>query len=267
MLPPSPGPVPPRAPNFQVRLARSEEEIRAAQRLRYEVFVEELGAGGPMADHQARLERDRFDPVFDHMLVLDLARGGSPAEQVIGVYRLLPGDRIERTGGFYGDGEYDLSVLKASGRRLLELGRSCLHRDYRGGAAMFHLWTGLAAYTLEQGVEILFGTASFHGTDPDRLAAPLSLLHHRHLAPEDLRVRTLPGVYEPMDRMPEAEIDKVAAMREVPALIKAYLRLGGFVGDGAFVDRDFNTTDICLVLDVARMNARQRAIYTKGLGA
>ncbi len=253
------------APEFEVRLARSEAELRASQRLRYEVFVEELGATGPMADHAARLERDRFDPVFDHMLVFDHARGGAPEDQVVGVYRLLPGDRIAQTGGFYGDGEYDLSVLKSSGRRLLELGRSCLHRDYRGGAAMFHLWTQLAAYTIEREIEILFGTASFHGTDLDRLAAPLSLLHHRHLAPQELRVRTLPEVHETLDRMPEAQIDKVAAMREVPALIKAYLRLGGFVGDGAFVDHEFNTTDVFLVLDVARMNARQRAIYAKGL--
>ncbi|WP_240722267.1 GNAT family N-acetyltransferase [Poseidonocella sp. HB161398] len=254
------------APQFEVRLARDEAELRASQRLRYEVFAEELGASGPMVDHAERLERDRFDPVFDHMLVFDHARGDTPERQVVGVYRLLPGERVAQTGGFYGDGEYDLSVLKASGRKLLELGRSCLHRDYRGGAAMFHLWTQLAAYTIEREIEILFGTASFHGTDLEALAAPLSLLHHRHLAPVDLRVRTLPQFYEPLERMPEAEIDKPAAMRAVPALIKAYLRLGGFVGDGAFVDREFNTTDVFLVLDVARMNARQRAIYTKGLG-
>lgn len=238
----------------------------ASQRLRYSVFVEELGADGPMVDHDARLEIDRFDPLFDHMIVLDHARPGGPEDQVIGVYRLLPGERAAEVGGFYTEGEYDLTVLRKSGRRLLELGRSCLHKDYRGGAAMFHLWNQLAAYTLERDIEVLFGTASFHGTDPGPLAESLSLLHHRHLAPTDLRVRTQPDHYQPMNLMPEAEIDRTRAMRNTPALIKAYLRLGGFVGDGAFVDHAFNTTDICLILDVARMNERQRAIYTRGLG-
>lgn len=254
-------------PEYEIRLARTAEEVRASQRLRYRVFVEELGGDGPMVDHVRRLEIDRFDPVFDHMIVLDHARAGDVADRVVGVYRLLPGERAAEIGGFYGESEYDLTPLKSSGRRLLELGRSCLDRDYRGGAAMFHLWTRLAEYTLERGIEILFGTASFHGTDPDALAAPLSLLHHRHLAPPELRVRTLPEFYQPLDRMPEADIDRAAAMRAVPALIKAYLRLGGFVGDGAFVDHAFNTTDVFLILDVARMNDRQRAIYTKGLGA
>ena len=114
----------------------------------------------------------------------------------------------------------DLSVLKASGRKLLELGRSCLHPDYRGGAAMMHLWGGLANYVEEHGIEILFGVASFHGTDVDALKAPLSLLHHRHLAPEAIRVRAQPNVYQSTDLMPESEIDRPAAMRAVPALIK-----------------------------------------------
>lgn len=239
----------------------------ASQRLRYSVFVEELGADGPMVDHDARLEIDRFDPLFDHMIVLDHARPGGTEDQVIGVYRLLPGERAAEVGGFYTEGEYDLTVVRNSGRRLLELGRSCLHKDYRGGAAMFHLWNQLAAYTLERDIEVLFGTASFHGTDPGPLAESLSLLHHRHLAPTDLRVRTQPDHYQPMNLMPEAQIDRTKAMRNTPALIKAYLRLGGFVGDGAFVDHAFNTTDICLILDVARMNERQRAIYTRGLSA
>jgi putative hemolysin len=129
---------------------------------------------------------------------------------------------------------------------------------------MYHLWTGLAAYVADHDIEVLFGVASFHGTDPSDIAAPLSLLHHRHLAPPDLRVRARADRYEPMDRMSEAAIDRKAAMLATPALIKAYLRLGGFVGEGAVVDHDFNTTDVCLILDTARMNEAQRALYTKG---
>ena len=149
--------------------------------------------------------------------------------------------------------------MRRSGRRLLELGRSCLHRDYRGGAALFHLWQGLATYVERHGIEILFGVASFHGTDVQAMAQPLSLLHHRHLAPPHLRVRA--RAFQPMDLLPQDRIDRRTAMLQIPPLIKAYLRLGGCVGDGAFVDHAFNTVDVCLVMDTARMTERQKALY------
>lgn len=246
--------------NFTVRLARDTQDITAAQRLRYEVFVRELGGSGTLVDHDAGLERDRFDPFFDHLILADESRGG----EVVGVYRLLRDDQARAAGQFYSEDEYDLEPLRASGRRLLELGRSCLHPDYRGGTAMMHLWNALAEYVAEHGIEILFGTASFHGTDVARLAEPLSLLHHRHLAVPELRVRS--RRYQRMDLVREAEIDRRRAMLEVPSLIKGYLRLGGAVGDGAFVDKAFNTTDICLIMDTARLNAKAAGIYMKGRG-
>ncbi|MGR3504697.1 MAG: GNAT family N-acetyltransferase [Paracoccaceae bacterium] len=248
-------------PHYAVRLARSEADLRAAQRLRYAVFVEELGGGGALVDHTARLEKDRFDPFFDHLLLLDEHR--PVGDRVVGVYRLLRQDQARQAGQFYSEDEFDLTTLTASGRRLLELGRSCLHRDYRGGMGMYHLWHALAGYVEKHRIEIVFGVASFHGVDQQALAAPLSLLHHRHLAPADLRVTARATGAAPMDLIPPEDLDRRAAMLAVPALIKAYLRLGGFVGQGAYVDRAFNTTDVCLVLDVARMNASQRAIYTR----
>ncbi|PWR04048.1 ornithine-acyl-ACP acyltransferase [Meridianimarinicoccus roseus] len=251
-----------------VRLARDERDLLAAQRLRYEVFVEELGGDGALVDHEGRFERDAYDPFYDHMLAIDPARDdGHSLTHVIGVYRLMRGENAARAGGFYTAGEYDLAPLLRSGRRLLELGRSCLKAEYRGGKAMWHLWNGLAAYTLQHEIEVLFGVASFHGTDPAPLAAPLSLLHHRYLAPEDIRVRAVPEHFLPLDLMAAGDIDAAAGMRAMPSLIKAYLRLGGFIGEGAFVDREFNTIDVCLLLDTARMNDRQRQIYTRGLPA
>ncbi len=241
--------------DFTVKIAETEEELRAAQALRYDVFVRELGGDGDLVDHEAGLERDRFDPYFDHMIASDNANG-----QVVGVYRLLRGEQAEKIGQFYSDDEYDLGVLQNSGRKVLELGRSCLHPNYRGGTAMYHLWNGLSQYVRAHEIEILFGTASFHGTDISALAAPLSILHHNHLAPEDLRVRA--KAFQSMDLIPLENLDRRAAMVQIPALIKAYLRLGGFVGQGAYVDHAFNTTDVCLILDTARMNERQRKIYT-----
>ncbi|SMX28238.1 hypothetical protein TRP8649_02354 [Pelagimonas phthalicica] len=243
--------------SFRTRLARDDADLKAAQRLRYEVFVEELGGDGPLVDHENRLERDRFDPFFDHLLLLDENRDGV----VVGVYRLLRADQAKAAGQFYSEDEYDLEPLVRSGRKLLELGRSCVAPDYRGGTGLFHLWQGLADYVLTHEIEILFGTASFHGTDIAPLAQSLSLLHHRHLVPEELRVRA--RTYQSMDLIPEADIDRRAAMLNIPPLIKAYLRLGGCVGDGAFVDHDFNTTDVCLVMDTARMTDRQRQLYVK----
>ncbi|WP_194095457.1 GNAT family N-acetyltransferase [Marivivens aquimaris] len=243
-----------------VRLATTPDEVRAAQRLRYRVFVEELGGDGPLVDHEAKIEADAFDPFFQHLLLIDTAK-----DEVVGVYRLLTCDAADAAGGFYSESEFDLSALKASGRKLLELGRSCLAPEYRGGTGMFRLWTALAEFVAENEIDILFGVASFHGTNIDQLAPSLSLLHARHLAPADISATAKP--YQPMNLLNVAEIDRVAAMKQVPALIKAYLKIGGFVGDGAYIDHQFNTTDVCLILDTERLNPSQAALYRKDRNA
>ena len=164
----------PSEPRFEVRVAESAADLRAAQRLRYDVFVTELGGDGPLVDHAQRLERDRFDPYCEHLLLIDTARAAEPDGQGVGVYRVMTEEGAARAGQFYCADEYDLAPLLSSGRKVLELGRSCLHRDYRGGAAIYHLWNGLARVTLERRIEVLFGVASFHGTDVRALAAPLA---------------------------------------------------------------------------------------------
>lgn len=252
---------------YSLRLASDDEDLVAAQRLRYEVFVAELGGNGPLVDHAARLERDAFDPFFDHLVLVDRRRDPAGLDHVIGAYRVLPGDRRDAAGQFYSESEFDLTPLLATGRRLLELGRSCVHVDHRGGAAMFHLWNGLAEYVLDRGIEILFGAASFHGTDVATLAAPLSYHYHHHLAPPAMRVSARPQHRLEMDLIPKDQLDRKAAMAATPALIKAYLRLGGFVGDGAWIDRAFNTTDVCLVMDTGNMSARHRDFYLRKAGA
>lgn len=241
-------------PDFQVSLATTKQEVRAAQSLRYEVFVEEMGASGPLVDHEEKLEKDHFDPYCDHLLVQEVCSG-----RLAGVYRLMRGDQAEAAGGFYSDSEYDHSALKASGRRLLELGRSCLDADFRGGPALFHLWNGLADYVEQHEIEILFGAASFPGVNLADLAEPLTLLQREYSAPQDLISRS--KTYQSMELMGDSQPDRKRAMLSMPALIKAYLRLGGTVGDGAFVDREFNTTDVCLILDTSKMNTRQRRLY------
>jgi len=248
-------------PQFRTRLAQTPQDLRAAQRLRYEVFVAELGGGGAGVDHDARLETDKFDAHYDHLLLEDLSRPEAP---VVGVYRLMPGTRLSEIGAFYTEDEYDISVLREGGRELLELGRSCLHPAYRGGTALAEMWRALADYVRERGIEVLFGVASFHGTDVAALAQPLSHLNDRHLAPPDLRVRARSAHARPMNILPPAQIDRIAAVRAIPALIKGYLRLGGFVGAGAYVDHAFNTTDVCLVMDVNLVSDKHLGFYTGG---
>jgi putative hemolysin len=249
-----------------LRLARDARDLLAAQRLRYRVFVQEMGGDGPLVDHDQRLECDAYDPWFDHLLLIDPRRNAAMLEDVVGVYRLLPSDRAAQAGGYYSAGEFDLDPLIGSGRKLLELGRSCVHPAFRGGAAMLILWNGLAEYVLQRDIEILFGAASFPGTDPAASAASLSHLFHHHLAPTALRVRALPPGRCEMDIQPPQSIDRKAALAGIPAMIKAYLRLGGLVGDGAFVDHVFNTTDVCLVMDTAKMSARHRQFYIRKSG-
>lgn len=252
---------------YRVRLASTPEDLIASQRLRYAVFVTELGGDGPMVDHEARLERDAFDPFFDHLVLVDRRRDPAGLDHVVGVYRVMPSDRRTSAGQFYSETEYDLTPLLASGRRLLELGRSCVDQGHRGGTAMFLLWNAMADYVLERDIEVLFGAASFHGTDIAALAQPLSWLHHHHLAPPDMRVRVLPAHCQPMGLIAPDRLDRKAAMAATPALIKAYLRLGGFVGDGAFLDHAFNTTDVCLVMDTGQMSQRHREFYLRKSGA
>lgn len=248
-------------PQFAVKTAAGPADIAAAQRLRYDVFVTELGGDGAAVDHAACLERDRFDGFATHLLLEDLAPA-APA-RFVGVYRLMDARDAARAGGFYSEAEFDVSQLVQSGRRVLELGRSCLHEDYRGGAAMMHLWQGVAAHVLRHDIEVLFGVASFHGTDVGSLAQPLSHLHYAHSAPSGMTAHVRKSGAVAMDILPPEQVDRKAAMLATPALIKAYLRLGGLVGQGAFVDHAFNTTDVCLILDTAKMDARLRAHYTQ----
>jgi putative hemolysin len=250
------------ASRYRVKLAETEAEREGAERLRYRVFVEEMGAEATPEQHAARREWDGFDAWSDHLILVDAAAG--PPGGVVGAYRLLGAEAAAAGPGFYGAGEYDLGPIVASGRPAVELGRSCVAREHRGGLAMHLLWNGLAAYVLDRGIELMFGVASFPGTDAAPLAEALAFLHHQHLAPPDLRVRALPDHYLGMDLMPRAAIDAPRALRAIPPLIKAYLRLGGFVGDGAWVDHKFNTIDVCVVMDTRRMTDRYRAFYERG---
>ncbi len=250
---------------FEIRLARTEEEVQAAQRLRYRVFVEEMGAAAGDSDHARRLEQDRFDPYFDHLILIDRKRQvEDPLDRVVAVYRLLTGDKAALNGGFYSASEYDLSLIEALGDSTVELGRSCVLAEYRRTIAMHLMWNALAGYVVERDIQVVFGVASFHGTDPKVIAPALSYLHHKHLAPPELRMRARSERFVPMDALAPEQIDRRVAVEQIPNLIKAYLRVGGHVGEGAWVDYDFNTIDVCLVIRTKQMAQKYKKYYMRG---
>ncbi|GIK97548.1 MAG: ornithine-acyl ACP N-acyltransferase [Alphaproteobacteria bacterium] len=259
-------PVDIRAGDLELRLAETPEEIAAAQGLRYRIFYEEMAAKPTPAMAAERRDFDMFDDHCDHLLVID-HQIGPGAAGVVGTYRLMRRENAARAGRFYSIDEYDISTLVESPGEILELGRSCIGPGHRSGAAMQLLWRGIADYVLHYGIELMFGCASLPGTDPSRLALPLSYLHHRHLAPPQLRPRAVPERYVDMNMLSPEAVDQKAARAMLPPLIKGYLRLGGFVGDGAVVDAQFNTTDVCVIVKTDWVTARYYRHYTRDDGA
>lgn len=240
---------------YSLRCASGPADVQAAQRLRYDVFVRELGADGALVDHDAGREEDAFDAHAEHLLLCDAAG------DVVGTYRFMCREAAAKAGRFYAESEFDISRLKASPHALLELGRSCVRADHRGGMALLHLWQGIARIVADRKIDILFGTASFHGSDPRPHAQALSYLHHHHLTPAPLRPIARQAQHP---HLPLEELDRRAAMLATPSLIKSYLRLGGTIGDGVFADRQFNTTDVLLVMNINEMNEKQRNAYLQG---
>ncbi|WP_428391236.1 GNAT family N-acetyltransferase [Lichenicoccus sp.] len=236
-----------RAGNLGVRIATTGAERDAAQALRYRIFYEEMGAEPDTRARRTRRDVDAFDAVADHLLVIDHAVSSGP-RGVVGTYRLVQNEGAKQIGRFYTSDEYDISRITGFPGRLLELGRSCIDAAYRSRAAMQLLWRGVAAYVFLHRIDVMFGCASLPGTDPDLLARELTFLYHNHLAPPALRLRAVPGRYIDMRRCDPAEIDHKRVQQQLPPLIKGYLRLGGFIGDGAVVDRQFNTTDVAVVV-------------------
>jgi putative hemolysin len=236
-----------RSGNLGVRIAGGSAEIDAVQALRYRVFYQEMGARPDAATTATQRDRDIYDTVADHLLVVDHSLGEG-TENVVGTYRLIQREAAKRIGHFYSSDEYDIEPIEAIPGRILELGRSCVDAPYRSRAAMQLLWRGIAAYVFQNKIELMFGCASLPGIDPDAVALELSYLYYHHLAPAPIRPRALPHRYIEMRRMERDAIDPRTALTKLPPLIKGYLRLGGFVGDGAVIDPQFNTTDVAVVV-------------------
>ncbi len=244
---------------ISVNVTRDPKKIEAAQRLRYQVFYEEFAAKPNSQMALARLDFDDFDEYADHLIVTDHTRG----DKIVGTYRLLQEDAAKRIGQFYSSDEYDLTPLLSSGKNLLELGRSCVMPEYRTKQVMNFLWEGIADYISAHDIGIMFGCASLQSTDIKSISRPLSYLHHYHLAREDIRPRALKGSYINMDIIPKDEFEAKHGFNDLPPLIKGYIRVGAVIGDGAFIDHQFNTTDVCIIVDTESLSDRYRKHYER----
>ncbi|MBR0648402.1 GNAT family N-acetyltransferase [Roseomonas terrae] len=253
-----------RSGNLGVRLARDDAEVDAVQALRYRVFYEEMGAHADDATAASHRDRDEFDAVADHLLVLDHDKGEG-AEAVVGTYRLIRRPAAARLGRWYSAAEYDISRILAVEGELVECGRSCVDSQYRTRGTLQLLWSGIAAYVARHRIAILFGCASLPGTDLDAIADELTYLASHHMAPEAIRPRALPDRYIDMMRKDPAAIDVNRTLVGLPPLIKGYLRLGGFVGDGAVLDPQFNTTDVAVMVKTDLITEKYSKHYQRKL--
>jgi putative hemolysin len=248
--------------SLEVRLATSAKEIRRAQRLRFNVFYNEMSAVPNPASLLSRRDFDEYDAICDHLLVIDHdvkpRRFRKARPRVVGTYRLLRHEVAERHFGFYTAGEYEIDPLIEANPalRFLELGRSCVLKPYRNKRTVELLWHGIWAYVLHHRIDVMIGCASLEGTDPEKLALPLSFLHHYARAPEGWRVKAVGERFIPMDRLAKDAVDPKAALHALPPLIKGYLRLGATFGDGAVIDPQFGTTDVLVILPVTAINQR-----------
>lgn len=244
--------------SLETRLATSIDEIIAAQKIRYRVFVEEMGALIPLDAMTSKRDFDLYDDQCDHLLVIDRTIAGSTLDQIVGTYRLMQQDTAELNNGFYSQSEYDVHDLAARhpDKRFLELGRSCVLPKYRTRRSIELLWQGIWAYCLQNNIDVMFGCASFHGTVPAAHAQSLSFLYHFARATDEWHISPQTGTQELMDLMPAEALKTKEALSKMPPLIKGYLRLGALFSPHAFVDTSFNTTDVLIILPLSKINPR-----------
>jgi L-ornithine Nalpha-acyltransferase len=251
---------------FELRLSSSEKELKKIQRLRYKVFFKE---GHAIADRlSAILRRDicPFDAVCDHLLVIDTeakTRHGMKKAKVVGTYRLLRGDVAARHSGFYSQSEFDLTpiIARHPETRLLELGRSCVHPDYRAKRVIELLWRGLYLYSKHHRIDVLIGCASLPTTDAEKVAGPLEILRRHASLPADWQVTPLPGREANITSLASTPLDDRQTLANLPPLLKAYLRAGARFSHGAVLDRQFGTIDVFAVMPMGEIDKRYLAHF------
>ena len=248
--------------NFIIKIAEKKSELKKAQALRYSVFYKEKKAIPTISKKILRLDYDKVDKFADHLIVIDKNRKGAK-NKIVGTYRLLRGDIAAHCGGFYTSSEFDLSKILNSykNNQILELGRSCIHQDYRNGTIMNLLWKAIAEYVKLYDIKILLGCASFHGTDVMKYTNELSYLRKNFPLPDELSVKSLDPKTYPAYTEINSNTDDLKTFIKLPPLIKGYLRIGGKISHDCFVDYKFNTIDLCVIVATNNIDEKYKKKY------
>ena len=245
--------------DFVIKLANNKYELKKAQALRYSVFYKEKKAKPNFPKKMMKLDYDKIDKFADHLIVIDKKRK-SIKNKIVGTYRLIRGDVALSFGGFYTSSEFDLTNILNSykHKQILELGRSCVHKDYRNGTTMNLLWKAIAEYIKLYDIKVLLGCASFPGTDVQEFSKELSYLRSNFSLPEEISVKSLLDNNYPVCIKNNINESDIRTFAKLPPLIKGYLRVGGRVSDSFFVDYDFNTIDLCIVVQTVNIDEKYK---------
>tara|TARA_B100001540_G_C15795585_1_gene637510 strand:+ start:1458 stop:2333 length:876 start_codon:yes stop_codon:yes gene_type:complete len=238
--------------NFTIKIAESNFEIKKAQSLRYKIFFKEKKIKKKSFKLLLQRDYDFYDKISDHLIIIDNNR--EIRDNVIGTYRLLRGNCAKLYRGFYTEQEFDISNLKKnfSSKNILELGRSCVHPQYRSGIILKLLWQGISNYIKMYKIKILMGCASFHGTNPSKFKDEFSLLYESYRLPEDYDVKSLQSNEISFNK----NINHLTTFNKLPPLIKGYLRAGGMVSENFYIDTEFETIDYCVIMLTEKIVSR-----------
>lgn len=250
---------------YEVRLARNELELAAAQRLRYKVFFEEEGAKPTPEQKAQKRDFDEYDQHCDHLIAIDRTAGDDPDDYVIGNYCLIRKDGAKHVGHWYSQTEFDVEKFNDFPGEILELRRACVAKEHRNRSVMQMLWNALAAYMFDYDIKLMFGCGSFLGLEPEKFKHALSYLHYNCTAEGKLAIEAKGENARRMDMLPQAEVDEAAAWNEFPTMIKGYVRAGAKVSRSLWVDRSFNCFDVCIIFEMKDLKQRYLKHYEKGL--
>lgn len=233
--------------NIRIKLAETKAEYDALYRLRYFDLLLDYNDDNKNVNE---VDRDIYDDICDHIIAIDIN-----TSEVVGTYRVIKKSHLKDSLPFLTETEYDLTPLKKY--ELLELGRAVVKKEYRDGTVIGLLWSGIIKYAVEEQIEYMVGTASFHGLDYKPYEDVLGYLYNNHLSPTNIRCEVNKNSYVDMSSLKYQEKNKL----NIPPLIKGYLRLGATIGDGAYIDKDFNSIDVLIVLKISDINSRYLKRY------
>lgn len=246
--------------NYSIKLAETKSELKQAQALRYSVFYKEKKAKPTFTKKIIKLDYDKIDKYADHLIVLDKK---NTKNKIVGTYRLIRGDVAKLFGGYYSSSEFNLINITNNykDKHILELGRSCVHQDYRNGSIMNLLWKAIAEYVKLYDIKILLGCASFSGIEPTKYSDELSYLRQNFCLPEHLLVESFDKNIYPVYKLKENNSNQLRIFAKLPPLLKGYLRIGGKVSHNFYVDHNFNTIDLCVVVNTSDIDEKYRKKY------